>query len=188
MQTNSKTVVDGLGITVPCKVDSILQVVRPIQFFDQAQIRQEMWRDSRLIFEVRYQNDGACTDKWMDATVVDEALMKHWLHKNIRTARKLTEHEYATYSYACYFSTQSLMSIASKSKCTEGKYKGKTFQEIFDQDVSYCVLMLELFAESNSKIRATNTGGIGQLCRYLSTLKQSDQFRIYACRCHDCRK
>ncbi len=188
MQTNSETVVDGLGITVPCKVDSILQVVRPIQFFDQAQIRQEMWRDSRLIFEVRYQNDGACADKWMDATVVDEAIMKHWLHKNSRTARKLTEHEYATYPYACYFPTQSLMSIASKTKCTEGKYKGKTFQEIFDHDVSYCILMLELFAETNSKIRSTNTGGIGQLCRYLSTLKQSDQFRVYACRCHECRK
>jgi hypothetical protein len=137
--------------------------------------------------EVRFQNNGACTDKWMDATVIDEDLMKHWLRKSSRSARKMTDHEFATYPYACYFPTQSLMSIASKTKCTEGKYKGKTFQEIFDKDVSYCVLMLELFAESKSAIRGTKTGGIGHLCRYLSTLKQGDKCGVYACRCHECR-
>jgi hypothetical protein len=167
MQTNSKTEIHGLGVTVPCKVDSIIAVLRPVHFFEQASIRQEVWRDSRLLFEVRFQNDGACVDKWMDATVIEEALMLKWLRRNSRSGRKMTEHEFATYPYECYFQTTSLLSIASNLKCTEGKYKGKTFQEIFEKDASYCILMLELFAESNSKIRAKVQGGIGQFCRYI---------------------
>jgi hypothetical protein len=165
MQTNSKTVIEGLGVAVTCKVDSILSVERSVQFFQQASIRQEAWRDSRLMFEVRFQNDGACVDKWMDATVIEEALMINWLRRHSRSGRKLTEHEFATYPYECYFQTPSMLSTTSNLKCTEGKYKGKTFQEIFDKDVSYCILMLELFAESKSKIRAITPGGVGQFCR-----------------------
>ena len=163
MQTNSATVFEG-SATTACKVDSILQVVQPAQFFDQAQIRQEQWQNSRLMFKVRYRNSGSCADKWMDATVIEESLMKKWLHKRSREARKLSEHDYAVYPYECYFTTKAALSMQSKLKCTEGKYKGLTFQEIFDKDVSYCIVMLELFAESNSNIRARSPGGIGQFC------------------------
>ena len=167
MKTNSSTLLDDDATLFDCKVDSILSVVLPAEMFQQSQIRQEKMQSGRLTYKVRFMNYGDCEDRWLDATVIDESLMKNWMRKRLRSARKMSEHEIMNYPYETYICTKTAMSATSKLKCTEGKYKGLLFQDIFDKDVSYCILMLELFAESGSKIKSKVVGGIGQFCRYL---------------------
>ena len=87
MKTNSTTAFeDAADVSRICKVDSIVSVVQRNDMFAQTQIRGEKWEESRCIFQVRFMNDGACADAWVDGTQVDSILMQSWL-KNTQIAQ-----------------------------------------------------------------------------------------------------
>jgi hypothetical protein len=187
MKTNSTTeFFDAANVARACKVDSILSVVMSIEMFPQAQIRSEKWEKSRCIYNVRFMNDGACTDAWLDGTEVDSCLMRSWLKGRQRSSRTMNPHDYATYPFQCYFSTPQQLVIAGLAVCEHGKYKGKTCKEIFEKDPGYCICMLEMFAESQGKMRVKDTKSMGHFCRYLSTLVHREQFYLRACDCTSC--
>jgi hypothetical protein len=187
MKTNSTTdFFDSANVVRACKVDSILSVVMAIEMFPQVQVRFEKWEKSRCIYNVRFMNAGACTDTWLDGTQVDSSLMRSWLKSTQRPSRTKNPHDYATYPFQCYFSTPQQLLTAGLAVCEHGKYKKKTCKEIFEKDPGYCICMLEIFAESDAKMRVKDTHSMGHLCRYLSTLVHREQFYLRVCECTTC--
>ncbi len=213
MKTNSTTIFeDPSGAVRICKVDSILSIVQHTEMFAQTQIRGEMWENARCIFQVRYMNNGACSDSWLDGTQVDSALMRSWVKNRSRDSRKMTLHEYATFPFECYFQTPHLSDAAGSAVCRQGKYNGTSCRDILIKDPNYCICMLEIFAESGAKMKAKDANSIGHLCRfvslrtwppppppplhhmhviiiicrYLSTKVNAKQFYMRACRCTAC--
>jgi hypothetical protein len=186
MKTNSTTEFhDDTSVIRTCKVDSILSVVQCSEMFAQSQIRCEKLESSRCIFQIRYMNDGAASDAWLDGTEIDSNLMRAWIKNRSRSSRTMSPHAYATFQFESYFAGNCLIS-AGLAICQHGKYKGKSCKDIFDKDPGYCICMLEIFAESGSKIKAKDEKSMGHFCRYLSTLLHAKQFYLHACRCTAC--